>query len=403
MVLISALLISCGGDDMASTSEDEVDCEIAFAGDLPDEPAGHRLYCVNADGSGLHPLTSAPDEMFAAGAYEAFPSWSPDGSRVAFTRMGSDGGLFVMNADGSDERRIIGGYAHRSDWSPDGTRLTFMWLAQGLSADPGAQPRAEVVVVDADGSDLLNISDHPALPGEATADSFPLWSPDGTQILFHHEADTTPGRSRVPQSGLYIVNADGSDPRQVDTGAIKVFLDVPENTWSPDGRSLTVRGGLDPDDPEAEGIYEVPLDGSPSERLTPVELSPVSVFDWSPDGGRLAFAAFVSSARRAGAAPASNVDLFVFESRSGNVRAVAETPETLEWAPIWSPDEQQLLHVSFPSSEGVSADLLKNFRIAVMNADGTNATVIVDGFSVETEPWWPAWRPPTDSAPSSGQ
>lgn len=76
-----------------------------------------EIQTVNEYGSGLAALS-------AAGAYEnSFGSWSPDGRRIAFnsTRDGASD-IFVMNADGSDQRRIT--FESSSDgftaWSPDG-------------------------------------------------------------------------------------------------------------------------------------------------------------------------------------------------------------------------------------------------------------------------------------------
>lgn len=58
------------------------------------------------------------------------PAWSPDGQRIAFACGGGDQpsqkrGLHVMNADGSNERRLIDGFGFRPAWSPDGQRIAY--------------------------------------------------------------------------------------------------------------------------------------------------------------------------------------------------------------------------------------------------------------------------------------
>ena len=96
---------------------------------------------------------------------------SPDGARVAFEAYG--GGLYVMDADGSD--LIDLGAGSRPSWSPDG-----QWIAVMVAEDDGHDYTAsEIVAVRADGSARV--------PLTATPDRLemnPSWSPDGTRIAF---------------------------------------------------------------------------------------------------------------------------------------------------------------------------------------------------------------------------
>lgn len=121
------------------------------AGDIG-EPAD--LYTIRADGTGLTRLTETE-------ADEDFPSWSPDGSRIVFTRhpyTGDDvvphSDVFVMNADGSGATRLTDwkGFDAFPVWSPDGQRIAF-------SSDRGSPVRAfdegfavSLYVMAADGS-----------------------------------------------------------------------------------------------------------------------------------------------------------------------------------------------------------------------------------------------------------
>ena len=79
---------------------------------------------MDADGSHVRQLTDSP-------LIDDSPAWSPDGRQIAFhsTRYGVDGSvvdtIYVMDADGSNERRLIEGY-HSPAWSPDGTQMALL-------------------------------------------------------------------------------------------------------------------------------------------------------------------------------------------------------------------------------------------------------------------------------------
>ena len=81
---------------------------------------------MDVDGSDQVRLTFNQDD-------EAFPSWSPDGTKIAFTSTrGGRLEIYVMNSDGSDQVPLahllpLGGF-HKHEapaWSPDGARIAF--------------------------------------------------------------------------------------------------------------------------------------------------------------------------------------------------------------------------------------------------------------------------------------
>ena len=103
---------------------------------------------ANADGSGLRRLTRGP-------GVDCAPVWSPDGQKIAFQRLlvrgegdkivGFDFDVYVINADGSEERNLTGdALSERPIWSPDGRKIAF-W-----SGPDGA---GGVYVMNADGSE----------------------------------------------------------------------------------------------------------------------------------------------------------------------------------------------------------------------------------------------------------
>ena len=128
-----------------------------------------ELYVMNADGSGQRNLTHNAANDYLDG-YGANP-WSPDGRKIVFQRdRNGDGGsdhIYVINADGSGERKLTRG--RRPIWSPDGQKITFTSKREDW---------AEIYVMNADGSGQQRLTHSPARTVNArTVNDSPAWSP----------------------------------------------------------------------------------------------------------------------------------------------------------------------------------------------------------------------------------
>lgn len=158
--------------------------QIAFRS-LNDGPYGGygRIFVINVDGTGLRQVS--PEETDpAAYSFDVSPSWSPDGSKIAYDRSGQ---IAIINADGTG-LTLIGGGEHPS-WSPDGTRFAFEGVSEGTT---------HIYICNADGSNPVRITN-----SSPNQENTPHWSPDSRRIVFNRVTDDFTFQ-------IYVINADGT-------------------------------------------------------------------------------------------------------------------------------------------------------------------------------------------------
>jgi Tol biopolymer transport system component len=174
---------------------------IAMEADRGDPPHAQGIYVMNADGSNMRRVTAA-----SAGLHDGKPRFSPSGKQLVFTRFRGEGldekaAIFTVRLDGTGLHRLTSYAIHADDldWSPDGKRIVF-------DGYPNPNSYGDIYVVDSTGRHLRNLTHNP--PGKAgSAD--PIWSPDGKWILFLDNR-VLGGRGHT---GLATMRPDGSGER----------------------------------------------------------------------------------------------------------------------------------------------------------------------------------------------
>jgi len=194
-------------DDYPSWSPDGKKIAFGSTRDSHSEVYNAEVYIMNADGSNQTNLTNNP-------AFDAFPSWSPDGKKIAFaSERDGDGNMnvYIMNTDGSNQTRLTNNPAHdvKPIWSPDGKKIAFQTTRTG---------KEEVYVMNSDGSSQTRLTDNPAWDGCLS------WSPDGKKIAFYSLRKDVPDEKEYGADGrwwyecnaeIYVMNADGSEQKNI--------------------------------------------------------------------------------------------------------------------------------------------------------------------------------------------
>jgi len=284
------------------------------------------------------------------------PDWSPDGKEIAFS-SNRDGNLdiFIMNADGGGIHKVVdtGMNDYFPDWSPDGRQIAFFavdWPAT----------RQDIFTMNADGSNLLNLTNTPRI-----VDEDPKWSPDGSKILFQSNRD---GNFEI-----YVMNSDGSQPQNLTRDLGRDYVPdwrTPEITpgmaASPSSKIafVSVRDG------NGE-IYVMDSDGSNPQRLTHNSVWD-GLPDWSPDGTQIAYYSYLG---------ARSWVIKIMNKDGSNQRQLTKGG-SCDAAPKWSPDG---LWIAFTVDASCDAS---QRQTAVIGIDGQNFHLITQNESDNVSYAW---------------
>lgn len=358
--------------------------------------------------------------------YAADPQLSPDGARIVFVRRWADvntdrrwANLWIMERNGSDLRPLTTG--KRQDawprWSPDGTRLLYLSDGSGSDGDAEAGAGPQLHVRWMDSGHTTRLTDLPHGP------RVPSWSPDGTMIAFSAFVpepglqliampEPPPGAEwaeparvidelvhRFDGAGdlehgythVFVLPASGGTPRQITSGDFHHGGYVGRAgsgrpVWSADGRSVLISANRHPDwelENRNTEVYEVALDGGI--RALTDRMGPDGGVAASPDGRWIAYTGFDD--RYQGY---QVTGLWVANRDGSGARAVAAQLDRSVGGLAWSSDSERL-YFSYADhgntkiayvEPGRSGDGADEVHLVASNMGGTGSAYGGGSFSV---------------------
>lgn len=192
------------------------------------------VWVVNADGTTTFPL-----EIGGGGA-KRHPTWSPDSSKIAYAVVkNAPEQIYIASSTGGIGQPLANGVGHEPTWSPNGSRIAFDAYNSVSFVD------LHVVTPDGSGTPLI------VPPSAVTQWTFNAWSPDGGRLAYR---STNSGGASIYR----VMNADGGADHPL---ASPGEGDARHASWSPDGSRVVYEGTLLPN-VSSPNLYVANADGS---------------------------------------------------------------------------------------------------------------------------------------------
>ncbi len=215
----------------------------------------------------------------------AFPTWSPDRSRIAFVSRSvvtysGDLSLYVIEANGTGLRKLAEGLIpYRPPvWSPDGTRIAYT-SRNPFDAEAGPNARTVRVV------DIGTGRETDLTGGKIPDATSPVWSPSGDRLAIVSRPDE-PDDSLLRPAAVYVLTLATGAITQIGAGQI---IDAWRLAWSPTDEQLLVysRGTRMAYDADRTAVWLVDTRSGTVEDVNPWRAR-VAMPVWAPDGSRFA-------------------------------------------------------------------------------------------------------------------
>jgi Tol biopolymer transport system component/DNA-binding winged helix-turn-helix (wHTH) protein len=327
-----------------------------------------ETWVMNADGSNARRANSEIKSLLTG-------VWSPDGNKVVFVKEGEPKTIYLANSDATGEvvLPISGG---NMDWSPDGSQFVHQaktahnkseihlyTIATGenrkladagsMAADPSFSydgtriaftafhdGNAEIYVINADGTGMRRITDHPAY------DNFPVFSPDGTAVAFQSNR----GNDRTE---IYLQNLNNAEP-PIKIASFDRHTSIAPKSWSADGSEMVV--GVE--GAAGSRIARIKVGPYPAETFLADETAELTGARFSPDGSHIVYQARL---------PNRSLELRLTDLKTKRTQTILTSepnyPPTFELSPSFSPDGSRIV---FTDRRDDNSD------IYIVDIDGSN-------------------------------
>jgi Tol biopolymer transport system component len=310
----------------------QVTNDFARAGEAYFSPDGKRIIYQAEEKATGNPFYQIFTQDLASGAYRRVSPgagkttcayFSPDGKKIIFASS---------HLDPEASKQYSAEYARREEEKKSGQRRRYAW---------DFDPYMDIFEANPDGSGLKRLTDSPGYDAEGS------YSPDGKQIVFSSQRD---GDMEPAHSQLWIMNSDGSQPRQL-TQAPKCYNGGP--FFSPDGKRVIFRS--DRKEKDRLQIYVINADGSGERALTDRPTWVCWGPYWHPDGKHIVYA---GADHGTGGRP--NYDIYWMNVDSGKETRITFAPGA-DVLPVFSPDGKKLMWTSTRDGRQPSQIYLADF------------------------------------------
>jgi Tol biopolymer transport system component len=230
-------------------------------------------------------------------------TWSPDGTRIAFSRTanyGAHAGVFEVASDGTTATPLmLAADGYHPSWAPDGGKVVYSAYSE------------QIYTVNADGGGTTPLPEGMGIE--------PTWSPDGSQIAF--------GRGSYPGDfvNLHIVGGGCGASPVVATAEYSQWVDA---SWSPDGSRLSYRSTFNSGYGYERVVGRYGGENHGLQQVQNVNMGGGRAASWSPNGQRLAFDGSAAGALR---------EVYVGNA-DGSSSVSSITAGGKNYEPSWRPD-----------------------------------------------------------------